>query len=214
MNPMVILGISVGVLAVLFSGAIVDWAIRLALLGMRRKPNPDTPEVDKRTLQATLMRLDHTPHPFRIRTADDADLIIEWSMVDARIDRCARRSCVTNELPGLDRDRRQHENRQFPRAHLRSGFGAGGPQMSDESYSAKCFELWGARRIHRWGISDDFSVGEIYNYEFKPSDIKGLVRQIVNDHGWTLQLTLVKPRLSRVTVQRKSSEVNQKITHL
>ncbi len=50
------------------------------------------------------------------------------------------------------------------------------------------------RRGYRWGVREDFSIGEVFDYEFAPADIKGVVRQIANDHGWAFQLVLRKPR--------------------
>lgn len=213
MNPMVILGLSVGVLAVLFAGAVVVWAIRMAQKGMRSNPNPDAPVVDKETLQALLMKLNHAEHPFCIRTADDADLVIEWNIVDAKwievLGKGSERMTYQAWIVIDDSTKTVNYHERI----YRSVFSAGGPQVSAESYASKGFELWGTRRGHRWGIRDDFSVGEIYNYKFTPSDVKGVVGQIVNDHGWAFQLTLIKPHLSRAKVQRQSSGDDLKTNH-
>lgn len=200
MTPLTIIGIVAGVLAFVFAGAVVVWAVSLARKGMHSEPAMNCAVVDKMTLQQMLLKLNQPGHPFQVRTSNEADLVIEWSVVDAKwIEVLGRAWERMNYYAWIVIDDNARTVKYHERIHQASVVAGGGSGLTGKSYSARGFESWAKRRGYRWGIRDDFSVGEIYNFQFTPNDLKEIIRQIVNDHGWVFELTLAKPRLSRAT---------------
>jgi len=193
MEPMVIVGIVVGILALLFAGGIVIWAARLTRKGMRSEPVENATVVDRKTLQAMLLKLNQWRHPFQLHISDEADLEVKWDVVDAKwIEILGKASEHLKYRAWIVLDDEAKTVKYHERIYGAS-FTAGGPEITATSYSAHGFESWGKRSGRRWGIGDDFSVGEIYDYRFNPGDVKDVVRQIANDHGWAFELKLTKP---------------------
>lgn len=194
MNTMTIIGLTIGVVAALFAVGIVVLMIVVARKSMRSAPRPDTPILSRATLLDSLRRLNNPAHPFVVRGADDADLRIEWDIVDARwIEALGPGAEQVRYRAWLALDDRT-KTVEYYETLLQKSVTAGGPTVGFATHTTSGFLLSGRRSARRWAIGTDFRVGEVVNYEFRPDDVKHLVRQVANDAGWTFQLRLTKPK--------------------
>lgn len=202
MNPGIVAGIVVGVLALLLAAGITIWVIMLVRKSVRSDPEPGVPVADVDSLRAMLLKLNQPGHPFVVHTPDDADLSIEWHIVDARwVEALGSAALQMTYRAWLRLDDASKTVKLHERL-IQSGISAGGGLgASSEGYTTKGLDIWARRRGYRWGIREDFSVGEIFSYQFTPADVKDLVRQIANDHGWAFQLTFTKPRPTHPPLQ-------------
>ncbi len=192
MNAAAWIGVGVGVLAVLFAAGITIGALKLARQGMRSPATPGATPISKRELVKRMLHLNQPQHPFRVALATETDLTIEWQVADAKwIEVLGRAASQMKYNAWLLVDEATRTVNYCEQLH-ESSVVAGGGGAFTESHSSHGFELWGRRKTHRWGVREDFSVGEVLNYDFTPADVKDLVRQIVNDHGWNFQIVLLK----------------------
>lgn len=194
MNSMVMIGIGIGLLAAVFAVSVVILLIQVTRKSMRSEPQPNTPVVERAMLFDSLLRLNSSEHPFVVRIADDADLKIEWDVVDARWIEALGRGAEKVKYRAwlaLDDERKTVE---YYETLVQTNLTAGGPSAAFETHTTRGLALSGRRREHRWGIGRDFRVSEVLSYDFSPDDVKDLFRQIVNDAGWTFQLRLRKPK--------------------
>jgi len=194
MNPTVVIGILIGVAAVVFAAAITVWAIKITRRGMHSPARSGATALPKTELKSNLLRLNHPQHPFQVFASSDADLEIEWSVTDAKwIEMLGPASSKVAYRAWILLDEAQRTVRY--REQLReSAVTAGGGGAFAESHVSSGLEMWGRRTSHRWGLRPDFSVGEVLRYDFTPADVKDLVRQIANDSGWDFELVFLKGR--------------------
>lgn len=189
MNLVVLIGVVVGLVALVFAVAATAWAIKRARRGMRSAARSGIAAVPKSELKRILLQLNNQQHPFRLDTSPKTDLAIEWRVADARwIELLGRASEKLTYQAWILLDEPTQTVKyweQLLETKLVAG-GAGG--AFSQSHSSSGFELWGRRTARRWGVRPDFSVGEVLNYDFTPADVKDLIRQIANDHGWNFEL--------------------------
>ncbi len=193
---MEIIGVVVGILAVIFAG----WAVLLSL-GLIKKefqvtrPKPGTAQVSKAQLKSMLLKLNKNK-AFTVSSPKDTDLLIQWTIVDKKwIEVLGPAWSKKNYYAWLllDDDAKMVKCTE---QITETGFTAGATGVHYETGFFRGIQLWRIERGYRWGIKPDFRVGEIYNYRFNPNDIKEVIRQIANDHGWSFGLVTSKSQAS------------------
>lgn len=200
MNSATVVGIAVGLVATLFAIATVAWMIAMTRRKARTVPLPNTPVVERVQLLNSLLKLNHPDHPFVLRIADDADLRIEWDVVEARwIEALGSGSESLKYRAWLSLDDRTKTVEYFETL-LQKGSTSGGPTANFGTHTSSGFILSGRRSGRRWAIGHDFKIGEVLNYRFSPDDVKDMIRQLANDAGWAFHLRLTKPKPTHVAV--------------
>lgn len=205
MDEMVMIGIGIGLLAVVFAVSVVIVMIKATRRSMRSEPPPDQPVVDRATLYNSLLSLNRSEHPFVVRIAADADLKIEWDVVEARWIEVLGSGAENVKYQAWLVLNEQRRTVEYYETLLQTKLTAGGPSVTFGSHTTRGLALSGRRRQHRWGIGRDFRVSEVVNYDFSPDDVKDLVRQVANDAGWTFQLRLTKPKRVESSAARAES---------
>ncbi len=46
--------------------------------------------------------------------------------------------------------------------------------------------------VKQYAIKENGEIGEVINYSFSPNEIKSVLKQVINDAGWTLQIVFLK----------------------
>lgn len=188
MEPIAIVGVIVGILAIVFAITVTIWAVNYTRRGLHRAARDGVTPVTKTELKNLLLQLNRPDHPFQIQNSPDTDLMIEWHVADAKwlevlgsaSEKITYRAWLTFDEP----QKRVKYSEQLQESRMV----AGGGGLVGSIHTSRGFELWGRRAEHRWGVRPDFSVGEILNYQFTPADVKDLVGQLVTDHGWNFDL--------------------------
>lgn len=192
MDPAVLIGVIVGVLALVFAVAVTVWAIKVASRGMRSAAKSGVASIPKQELKSVLLKLNNPQHPFRLESSSETDLTIEWCVADAKwIEVLGQASAKASYLAWILLDEKRQTVKYWEQL-TEINLSAGGGGAFASSHASRGFDLWGRRTSRRWGIRPDFSIGEVLSYDFTPADVKDLVRQIANDHGWNFELVMLK----------------------
>ena len=198
-DAIAMIGVAVGILAAIFGLVVAAWAVGLFKSGFQRSEPPVGIEpIAKSALSETLLRLNRPEHPFRVMPGEDTDLAVEWDIVDAKWIEILGRGWACKAYRAWLLLDEATKTVKYCEKITESGFQAGGGLHVGGQYSSFTgIQLWGKQRGYRWGIRDDFTVGEIYNYRFSPSDVKDVIRQIANDHGWAFELVTTRGQATR-----------------
>ncbi|MBS3176859.1 hypothetical protein J4457_06515 [Candidatus Woesearchaeota archaeon] len=192
------IGLIVGIIAVIFAIVIVLYATGIIKKGFQRsEPKPGAKFLSKTELKKMLLKLNNKKNPFSVKSSEDTDLFIEWKILNAKWIEMLGKAWAKKTYSAWvlldEKDKTVRYNERIKEA----GFTAGAAGVSGEVSSFRGIELWRKERGYRYGIKEDFSIGEVYNYKFNPSDIKDVIRQIANDHGWAFELVISKRQASR-----------------
>ena len=192
-----LIGIVIGIIAVLFAIWMALWATGLIKKGFQRtEGKQEVKPISKSVLKKLLLKLNKPKHPFKLKEANDTDLIVQWDVVDAKWIEILGKGWLNKVYKAwllLDDEKKTVKyNEMIVEKSLTMGpLGAHG-----EASYFRGIQLWRKERGYRWGIRNDFSIGEVYNYKFNPSDVKEIVRQIANDNGWAFELVTTKGQAS------------------
>ncbi|MEK6822494.1 MAG: hypothetical protein AABY13_01590 [Nanoarchaeota archaeon] len=190
-------GIVAGIVGVALALIAVLYATGLIKKGFQRSEGaPGVRPVSKAFLKAVLLKLNKPKHPFKVTVAKDTDLYVTWTVVDAKwieVLGAAWLNKVYKIWVLLDDTTRTVRVNELV---TERSFTAGASGVHGERSFFRGVQLWRKERAYRWGIRPDFSVGEIYNYKFNPSDLKDVIRQIANDRGWAFEVVTTKGQAS------------------
>lgn len=153
----------------------------------RKAPAPGAVRRSAAELRATLLDLNRPTAPFVVRDGgpEDADLVAEWRIVDARwveIFAKAGLKKAAQVLMRLDDD--AGEVRSVDRV-FDVEWRAGVPSLS---FSAEAFR--GQKVEVSWGKGwafreEDLAFGKVYDWRFDTREIKGPLQDAVTSGGWS-----------------------------
>ena len=189
----VIIGIIAGILGIILAVWMALWAIGLLKKGFQRsEPKPGSKQLSKKELKRLLLRLNNKHNPFRIQEAEETDLIAVWDIVDAKWIEILGKAWLKKRYTAyflLDETTKTVKCNEMIKENSST---AGPTGIHFEKSFFRGIQLWRKEQAYRWGIRDDFTIGEIYNYKFDPANVKDIVRQIANDHGWAFTLVTTR----------------------
>lgn len=192
-----VLGVIFGILGVIAAVFAALYAIGIIKKGFSRSEGKAgaTP-IKKEALTSMLLKLNRNKKVFSISKAKDTDLHVEWKVVDAKwlevLGEAWEKKTYKAWILLDDRTKTVKYNEMIVDKEISLGAtGAHG-----EAVFFRGIQLWRKERGYMFGIRGDFTVGEIFNYKFAPSDIKDVVRQIANERGWAFELVVSKGQAS------------------
>ena len=184
-----ILAIILAIWAALYAAGILKRGFARTEAVSGKKP------VSKTSLKRVLLKLGKK-NPFTATAPKDTDVRFEWKIVDARwievLGKGWHNKAYTAWALLDDSTKTVKYNEQI----VEKAGTAGAIGIHGQSSFFRGVTLWQKERSYRYGIREDFSIGEIYNYTFDPSQIKDVVRQIANDHGWAFELVTTRSQAS------------------
>lgn len=187
-----IIGFIVGMVGAIFAIIAIIYSANLIINGISRsKPREGSKFISKAKLKDRLKSLNKNKS-FIIKDVDDTDLFIEWDIVDSKWIEFLGRAWLKKSYRAWILLDEKERTVKYHEMIIEKGRTTGAIGISNISYSFNGFRLWGKEKSYRYGIKEDYTVDEIYNYKFDPSDIKNLVRQIANDNGWAFGLVLYR----------------------
>jgi hypothetical protein len=191
MDSIEILGIIIGIIGIFFAIGIALWATGLVKKGFQKSgPAPGSRLVTKSSLKSMLLKLNINKDTFTVSESKDSDLFIEWKIMNSKWIEALGVSWTKKTYRAWVYLDETTKTVQYTEMIVDSDFTAGDTGVHFQTSFFKGIVLFGTERGYRWGIRDDFTIGEIYNYRFTPSNIKDIVRQIANDHGWSFELVV------------------------
>ena len=157
-----------------------------ALTGTK-KPKSGTPVKPQAELRANLLALNRDTAPWHIREAkpeDKCDLVVEWRIVDAKwyeiFAKAGLKSAfkiflkfddAKKEVRGVDQEWTVEWRAGVPSLSIAASAFRG--QKAEISFG------------QAYGFTENLSVGQIYNYYFKTSEMKNPMQDAVTGAGWT-----------------------------
>lgn len=190
-----VLGIVVGVLAVIFAVWMALWATGIYKKALQRTEGSGKP-VTKAKLKVMLLKLNKPKHPFTLKSAKDTDIFVEWKIVDAKWIEVLGGAWLKKNYYGWllldDTTKTARLNEMITEKSLTLA----GPSASGEASFFRGVQLFRKERGYRWGIRTDGTIGEVYNYKFNPMQLKEVLRQVCNDNGWAFELVTTKGQAS------------------
>lgn len=151
-----------------------------------KRPSSGTPAAPRATLEAALMAVNRDSAPFRV-TPDDsgkADYVAEWKIVDASWYEIFAKAHLERVFRiYMKLDEADHEVRAVDEEYAVE-WKAGVPTLS---LAASAFR--GQKKEISFGtayaFTEEFRPGQVYNYRFATSEIKGPLQEAVTANGWT-----------------------------
>ena len=152
-----------------------------------KKPDGDTPAAPPQEVANAILGVNRPTAPFQVRPADPGegcDFVAEWRIVDARWYEIFANAGLTSVFQILLRiDPSSNEVRAVDREWTVE-WRAGVPSLS---MAAEGFR--GQKAEVSFGTAYAFTeqgrYGEVYNYRFRTSEIKGPIQDAVTGAGWT-----------------------------
>jgi len=178
---------------------IIFLSILIAYLALKPRVYPAAPNstpISSSKLKSLLLKL-NSKNPFKVLESKDYDLDIVWDIIDAKwLDVLGKSYNKTKYQAHI----LLHEKtktllfyqilKEFETSKITF-------KASYESKNTKGLLINTRKKGFRYGIKTDGSIAEIYNYDFNPSDISQIIRQIANDNGWNFKLTIFKNSLKK-----------------
>lgn len=149
-------------------------------------------------LKGNLLKL-NSKNPFKIiRSKErDIDLEVSWKIADAKwIEMLGKGWHNLKYLGYLVFDEPTHTLR-YTEKIIEKNVTSGPLGFSKSSKIQKGTLINSRIKSHFYGIKEDGSIGEVYKYDFTPTDIKGVIRQIANNNGWNFKVYFSKNRMKK-----------------
>jgi hypothetical protein len=150
-----------------------------------RGPAPVGPPQSAETVLAALLAINRPTSPFQVRrgATGEADLVVEWKIVDATWHEIFARAHLEKAFKVLMRlDEAAHEVRSVDQ-EWSIEWRAGVPQMAltVSAFRGQKTEIEFGKA---YGFTETLSVGEIYNYRFSSKEMKEPLRKAAAANGW------------------------------
>ena len=197
MDTGLLIGAIIGILGLIIAIAAVLYALGLLKKGFSRTPGKEgVIPIKKSALKEFFLKLNKPKHPFQITEPSDTDLLVTLKVLDSKWIEILGGAWQkkTYKLWVLIDDTTKTVRVNELITEAAATMGATGAHFETSSFRG--VQLWRKERGYRWGIKPDFSVGEIYNYKFNPSDLKEILRQIANDNGWAFEVVVSRAQAS------------------
>lgn len=151
-----------------------------------KKPKPGVAPLSAHEVRLAIIGIDRVSSPFTIRegTAEGVDLVAEWRIVDAawyEIFAKAGLTKVFKVLMKLDPDK--HEVRSVDE-EWSVEWRVGVPNLSQvaQKFRGQKTEVEFGQA---YAFTEELRPGQVYNYKFRTSEIKGPLQEAVIGSGWT-----------------------------
>lgn len=152
-----------------------------------KKPDRGTPSASPQGVANAILAVNRPTAPFQIRPAgpdEGCDLVAEWRIVDARWYEIFAKASLTSVFQILLKlDPASTEVRAVDREWTVQ-WRAGVPwlSMAAEAFRGQKTEVsFGTA----YAFTEQGQYGEVYNYRFRTSEIKGPIQDAVTGAGWT-----------------------------
>jgi len=158
------------------------------LKGVKR-PEEGAPAVERAEVERRLLALVGEQVPFTVQggSDDEADLVVEWRIVDAQwYEIFAKSGLEKSHRILLVLDEAEHEVRALEQAWEVS-WTAGVPQLSvsAEKFQGKTFGTKSFGSGYGFTGVDPLDWGQVYKYRFDVSEMKDPVVEVVTAAGWS-----------------------------
>jgi hypothetical protein len=156
-----------------------DW------LSGRKPPPAGIKKQPVKNLRAALMAVNRKDRPFRVRSgeAEDVDLVAEWRIVDAKWYEIFAKAGIKRVFKVLMKfDSNKREVRASDQ-EWEVEWRAGTPTLSIAG-SAFRGRKWEKSFETVYAFREDGSFGEVYDYKFDTSEIKGPLIAAAHEAGW------------------------------
>ena len=157
----------------------------MGLFGFGKKPDKNTPVLSADEVCQRLLALNRETAPYHIvdGIAENADLIAEWKIVDAKWYEVFARANLTKVFRiYMKLDEAKHEVRAKDEEYTLE-WRAGAPSLS---IAASKFQ--GQKTSIEFGtayaFSEELKPGEVYKYRFNTNEIKKPIQEAVTACGW------------------------------
>jgi hypothetical protein len=148
-------------------------------------PAPVGPPQSRYAVRAAIMALNRPTAPFQVRlgTADEAELVAEWKILDARWYEIFAKAGLEKTFKVLMRlDDSKHEVRSVDR-EFSVEWHAGVPRLS-LAVSTFRGQQTSIEFGKAYGFTETLAPGVIYNYRFATKELKEPLQKAVAAHGW------------------------------
>lgn len=178
-----VLGGLVGVLGALAGIIAMLWGMGLfEYLGGRRKPKV-TP-LGKQALIDKILKLNSPQLPYQIKPAENADLMLEWNIVDASWFGIFSKEKLKEVYRALLlADESRHSVRYYEELGTVE-WSAGAPKVfyREQFFKGRILfrKSWGVQ----YGIKEDGTVGKVYQYKFDIGMVRDPIQKVVEESGW------------------------------
>ena len=156
------------------------------LKGVKR-PEEGTPALDRAEVERRLLALSGDQVPFAVQPGSEADLEVQWRIVDAQwYEIFAKSGLEKSHKIHLALNESVHEVRALEEAWEVS-WRAGVPEMrlSAEKFQGRTFASKSFGTGYAFTGVNPLDWGEVYNYRFDVSEMKDPVIAVVTGAGWS-----------------------------
>jgi hypothetical protein len=160
----------------------------MSLLGklFGQGPSPVGPPQPAETVRAAILAVNRGTAPFQVRpgTADEAELVAEWKIVDAAWYEVFAKAGLEKAFKVLMRlDEAAHEVRSVDQ-EWSVEWRVGIPQMSITASTFRGQQV-SIEFGKAYGFTEKLALGEIYNYRFATKELKEPLQKAVAANGWS-----------------------------
>ncbi len=191
-----LLGALIGIAAVIFALWVVFYAVGIVKKEFQvTNSKKGAKSVSKAQLKSMLLKLNNNKL-FKISQPKDTDLFLQWKIIDKKWIEVLGPAWLNKNYYAwilLDEEKKMVKYNELI---TEKSFTSGTTGFHGEASFFRGIQLFRKERGYAWGVRSDFTIGEIYNYKFNPNDIKEVIRQIANDHGWSFGLVTTKSQAS------------------
>ena len=191
-----IIGLTFGIIGLIFAIWMVLYALGIIDKGFQRSEGKSgVIPISKSSLNNRLLKLNNN-NAFNVKKAADTDLYIEWNIIDSKWIEILGESWKKKFYKAWVLLDESKNTIRYNELILEKELSLGPTRAYGEVSYFRGVQLWRKERAVMFGIRKDYTIGEIYNYKFAPSDIKDVIRQIANENGWAFELVVSKRRAS------------------
>jgi len=191
-----IIGIIIGTVGVIIG----LWASIKFTLGTAYKceANKKTKPISSLMLESKYKQL-NKKNPFKFINSKEKNinLIVEWNVLDTKWIETLGKSWLSIKYVGFIVLDEKTKTVRYHEKIVEKNMSFGSFGFYGNSFFQKGMIISRRIKSYRFGIKEDGSIGEIYNFDFNPLDLKGLVRQIANDNGWNFIIYFSKWRMKK-----------------
>ena len=152
-----------------------------------KHPEEGTPALDRAEVERRLLALSGDQVPFMVQPGSEADLEVQWRIVDAQwYEIFAKSGLEKSHKIHLALNESEHEVRALEEAWEVS-WRAGVPELrlSAEKFQGRTFGSKSFGTGYAFTGVNPLDWGEVYNYRFDVSEMKDPVIAVVTGAGWS-----------------------------